>query len=160
MTSRGKDDWQAARPRGIRKKWTITFDENDPGALHAETRRWRRRIRQARLLVTRAALHAARVRSVECRAALRHVLVGARRRGQAVPVVDRDERQRMQVFGACRTGGAPISGWRQSGEGVRRGVDVIRPERIHSALSAASFAIDLDADVAQIGFAPVSRRCR
>jgi ferredoxin len=92
--------------RGIRKQWTVTFDENDPTATFtaidgqevataAQTDKRDHRSRDSRCIPGEGPI------PVECRAASCGtcwvgVLAG---RTRLSPVVDRDERQRMRVFG-------------------------------------------------------------
>jgi ferredoxin len=108
LSKRARDDWQGLLgfTRGVNKRWTVTFDENDPHAtftvIHGQE-------------IASAAQHDKRdYRAcdprcipgegpipVECRAASCGtcwvgVLGGAEKLS---PVVDRDERQRMKVFG-------------------------------------------------------------
>jgi ferredoxin len=112
MGRRAKDDWQGLFGflRGLRKRWTVTFDENDPdatftlvhgqeiaSAAQADKRDYRSR--DARCTPGEGPI------PVECRAASCGtcwvgVLGGAEKLS---PVVDRDERRRMQVFGYIDT---------------------------------------------------------
>jgi ferredoxin len=109
---RAKDDWQGlfGFMRGLKKRWTVTFDENDPAAsfllIHGQE------------IATAAQADKREYRSkdprctpgegpipVECRAASCGtcwigVLAGAEKLS---PVVQRDERMRMKVFGYCDT---------------------------------------------------------
>jgi ferredoxin len=112
MTARGKDDWQGPLGflRGLKKKWTITFDENDPEAgftlingqemaTAAQSDKREYKSRDQRCTPGEGPI------PVECRAASCGtcwvgVLAGAEKLS---PVVDRDERQRMQVFGYVDT---------------------------------------------------------
>jgi len=113
MARRAKDDWQGLLGflRGVRKRWTVTFDENEPDAtfqlIHgqeiasaAQTDKREYRTRDARCIPGEGPI------PVECRAASCGtcwvgVLGGAEKLS---PVVDRDERRRMQVFGYIDTG--------------------------------------------------------
>jgi ferredoxin len=112
MTARGKDDWQGPLGflRGLKKTWTITFDENDPEARFtlingqemataAQSDKREYKSRDQRCTPGEGPI------PVECRAASCGtcwvgVLAGAEKLS---PVVDRDERQRMQVFGYAET---------------------------------------------------------
>jgi ferredoxin len=108
MKARAHDDWQGPLGflRGHMKRWTITFDENDPAATFtaingqemATAARTDRRDYKARDL--RCTPGEGPI-PVECRAASCGtcwvgVIGGAEKLS---PVVDRDERQRMRVFG-------------------------------------------------------------
>jgi ferredoxin len=108
LSARAKDDWQGPLGflRGLKKQWTITFDENDPDARFtlingqemataAQTDKRDYRSREPRCTPGEGPI------PVECRAASCGtcwvgILGGA---DKLSPVVDRDERQRMQVFG-------------------------------------------------------------
>lgn len=108
MKNRAKDDWQGifGFARGIHKQWTVTFDEADPTAtfvsidgqeLASAARNDKRNyhVRDARCTPEEGPI------PVECRAASCGtcwvgVLGGAEKLS---PVVDRDERRRMKVFG-------------------------------------------------------------
>jgi ferredoxin len=108
LKQRARDDWQGLLgfTRGIRKQWTITFDENDPEATFklidgqeiataAQTDKRDYRSRDARCTPGEGPI------PVECRAASCGtcwvgVLGGAEKLS---PVVERDERRRMKVFG-------------------------------------------------------------
>lgn len=112
MGRRAKDDWQGLFGflRGMRRRWTVTFDENDPAATFtlvngqeiasaAQTDKRDYRSRDARCIPGEGPI------PVECRAASCGtcwvgVLGGAEKLS---PVVDRDERRRMQVFGYIDT---------------------------------------------------------
>jgi len=112
MARRARDDWQGLFGflRGLRKRWTVTFDENDPQAtfplIHgqelataAQSDKRDYRSRDARCTPEEGPI------PVECRAASCGtcwvgVLGGAEKLS---PVVERDERQRMQVFGYIDT---------------------------------------------------------
>ena len=112
MARRARDDWQGLFGflRGVRKRWTVTFDENDPGAtfslIHgqeiasaAQSDKREYRSRDSRCIPGEGPI------PVECRAASCGtcwvgVLGGAQKLS---PVVDRDERRRMQVFGYIDT---------------------------------------------------------
>lgn len=108
MSRRGRDDWQGVFGflRGMKKMWTVTFDENDPSA--------RFRAIHGQEIATAAQADKREYKSrdhrctpgegpipVECRAASCGtcwvgVLSGAEKLS---PVVDRDESRRMKVFG-------------------------------------------------------------
>lgn len=108
LKTRGRDDWQGPLGflRGHMKRWTVTFDENDPEARFtaingqelataARTDRRDYKSRDPRCTPGEGPI------PVECRAASCGtcwvgVLSGA---DKLSPVVDRDERQRMRVFG-------------------------------------------------------------
>jgi ferredoxin len=108
MKRRARDDWQGLLgfARGSNKRWTVTFDENDPGATFtvingqeiasaAQTDKRDYRSRDPRCTPGEGPI------PVECRAASCGtcwvgVLGGAEKLS---PVVDRDERKRMAVFG-------------------------------------------------------------
>jgi ferredoxin len=112
LRRRAKNDWQGLLGfmRGLKKRWTVTFDENDPGA--------RFPLINGQEIATAARADGREYRSkeprctpgegpipVECRAASCGtcwvgVLAGAEKLS---PVVDRDERKRMAVFGYCHT---------------------------------------------------------
>lgn len=108
MKTRGRDDWQGPLGflRGHMKRWSVTFDENDPEArftainnqeLATAARTDRRDFKSRDLRCTPGEGPI----PVECRAASCGtcwvgVLAGA---DKLSPVVDRDERQRMRVFG-------------------------------------------------------------
>ncbi len=112
LARRAKDDWQGLLGflRGVRKRWTVTFDENDPAATFsliqgqeiataAQSDKRDYRSRDARCTPEEGPI------PVECRAASCGtcwvgVLGGAEKLS---PVVDRDERRRMQVFGYIDT---------------------------------------------------------
>jgi len=112
LARRAKDDWQGLLgfARGVRKRWTVTFDENDPEAtfplIHgqeiataAQSDKRDYRSRDSRCILNEGPI------PVECRAASCGtcwvgVLGGAEKLS---PVVDRDERLRMQVFGYIDT---------------------------------------------------------
>ena len=112
LARRAKDDWQGPLGflRGVRKRWTVTFDESDPEAtfplIHgqeiataAQTDKREYRSRDARCIPNEGPI------PVECRAASCGtcwvgVLGGAEKLSD---VVDRDERRRMQVFGYVNT---------------------------------------------------------
>jgi len=112
LARRAKDDWQGLLgfARGVRKRWTVTFDENDPDAtfplIHgqeiataAQSDKRDYRSRDPRCILNEGPI------PVECRAASCGtcwvgVLGGAEKLS---PVVDRDERRRMQVFGYIDT---------------------------------------------------------
>jgi ferredoxin len=105
---RARDDWQGPLGflRGIKKRWTVTFDESDHDAKFQAI--------QGQEIATAAQADKREYRSrdprctpgegpipVECRAASCGtcwvgVIAGAEKLS---PVVDRDERQRMRVFG-------------------------------------------------------------
>jgi ferredoxin len=105
---RAKDDWQGwlGFTRGVNKRWTVTFDESDPDATFtvidgqeiataAQTDKRDYHARDRRCTPGEGPI------PVECRAASCGtcwvgVLGGAEKLS---PVVDRDERRRMQVFG-------------------------------------------------------------
>ena len=108
MTKRARDDWQGpfGFARGSNKRWTVTFDENDPEACFvaingqeiasaAQTDKRDYRSRDPRCTPGEGPI------PVECRAASCGtcwvgVLGGAEKLSA---VVDRDERRRMAVFG-------------------------------------------------------------
>jgi ferredoxin len=108
MSRRARDDWQGLLgfTRGLHKRWTVTFDENDPEAtfsvingqeLASAAQHDKRdyRARDGRCIPGEGPI------PVECRAASCGtcwvgVLGGAEKLS---PVVDRDERERMKVFG-------------------------------------------------------------
>jgi ferredoxin len=112
MGKRGKDDWQGPLGflRGTRKRWTVTFDENAPGATFP--------VINGQEIATAAQSDKREYRSkdprctpgegpipVECRAASCGtcwvgVLAGAEKLST---VVERDERRRMAVFGYAKT---------------------------------------------------------
>jgi ferredoxin len=112
LRARAKDDWQGlfGFTRGLKKQWTVTFDETDPEArfvvingqeLASGAQQDRRdyRTRDSRCTPGEGPI------PVECRAASCGtcwvgVLGGAEKLS---PVVDRDERRRMQVFGYIDT---------------------------------------------------------
>lgn len=108
MKARARDDWQGlfGVARGLRKRWTVTFDENDPQARFslidgqeiataAQTDKRDYHERDPRCTPNEGPI------PVECRAASCGtcwvgVLGGA---DKLSPVNDRDERRRMRVFG-------------------------------------------------------------
>jgi len=108
LASRGVDDWQGLLgfTRGIRKRWTVTFDENDPAATFtlindqeiasaAQTDRRDYHARDPRCTPNEGPI------PVECRAASCGtcwigILAGAEKLS---PVVEREEGRRMKVFG-------------------------------------------------------------
>jgi ferredoxin len=108
MRRRARDDWQGLLgfTRGLKKRWTVTFDENNPHstfraingqelATAAQSDRREYRSKDARCIPGEGPI------PVECRAASCGtcwvgVLAGA---DKLSPVVDRDERKRMLVFG-------------------------------------------------------------
>jgi ferredoxin len=108
MKLRARDDWQGLLgfTRGIKRRWTIVFDENDPDARFslingqeiasaAQTDKRDYKSREPRCTPGEGPI------PVECRAASCGtcwvgVLGGAEKLS---PVVDRDERRRMRVFG-------------------------------------------------------------
>ena len=108
MKRRSTDDWQGPLGflRGMMKRWTVTFDEADPAATFtvingqeiataAQTDKRDYRQRDPRCTPGEGPI------PVECRAASCGtcwigVLSGAEKLS---PVVDRDERQRMRIFG-------------------------------------------------------------
>jgi ferredoxin len=108
LKRRAHDDWQGLLgfARGARKRWTVTFDENDPSAtftaIHdqeiasaAQSDKRDYRSADSRCTPGEGPI------PVECRAASCGtcwvgVLAGAEKLS---PVVDRDERRRMKVFG-------------------------------------------------------------
>jgi ferredoxin len=112
MGRRGKDDWQGVLGflRGNRKQWTVTFDEGEPDATFT--------VINGQEIATAAQGDKREYRSkdprctpgegpipVECRAASCGtcwvgVLAGAEKLS---PVVERDERKRMAVFGYSTT---------------------------------------------------------
>lgn len=108
MKARARDDWQGifGFTRGLRKTWTVTFDESDPEARFslidgqeittaAQTDKREYRVRDARCTPNEGPI------PVECRAASCGtcwvgVLGGSEKLS---PVNERDERRRMRVFG-------------------------------------------------------------
>lgn len=108
MRRRARDDWQGPVGflRGLKKRWTVTFDENDPAAQFpvidgqeiataAQTDKRDYHARDPRCTPGEGPI------PVECRAASCGtcwvgVLGGA---DKLSPVSERDERQRMRVFG-------------------------------------------------------------
>jgi len=108
LKKRAKDDWQGPLgiTRGVNKQWTVTFDESDPAAAFplinnqeiasaAQSDKRDYRSRDARCTIGEGPI------PVECRAASCGtcwigVLAGAEKLS---PVVERDERARMKVFG-------------------------------------------------------------
>ncbi len=108
LRRRARDDWQGPLGflRGSRKQWTVTFDENDPTArfslIHgqeiataAQSDQREYRSRDPRCTPGEGPI------PVECRAASCGtcwigVIAGAEKLS---PVVERDERRRMRVFG-------------------------------------------------------------
>jgi ferredoxin len=108
MRRRAKDDWQGwlGFTRGVNKRWTVTFDESDPEATFtvidgqeiataAQTDKRDYHSKDRRCTPDEGPI------PVECRAASCGtcwvgVLGGAEKLS---PVVDRDERRRMHVFG-------------------------------------------------------------
>ena len=130
---RARDDWQGPLGflRGHMKRWTMTFDENDPAATFtaingqeiataAQADKKDYRSRDSRCIPGEGPI------PVECRAASCGtcwvgVLAGAEKLS---PVVDRDERQRVKVFGYADTqepeADHPAG---VSGKSGRRGVD-------------------------------------
>jgi ferredoxin len=108
LANRGVDDWQGLLgfTRGIRKRWTVTFDENDPAAKFtlindqeiasaAQTDSRDYHARDPRCTPNEGPI------PVECRAASCGtcwvgVLAGAEKLS---PVVEREEGRRMKVFG-------------------------------------------------------------
>lgn len=113
LKARARDDWQGPLgfARGLRKQWTVTFDEADPGARFtlingqeiataAQTDKRDYHSRDARCTPGEGPI------PVECRAASCGtcwvgVLGGA---DKLSPVNDRDERRRMRVFGYVDSG--------------------------------------------------------
>jgi len=112
LAKRGKDDWQGLLgfTRGIRKRWTVTYDESDPSASFTLTNdqeiasaasedRRDYRSRDARCTPGEGPI------PVECRAASCGtcwigVLAGAEKLS---PVAEREEGRRMKVFGYVST---------------------------------------------------------
>lgn len=108
LRRRGKDDWQGLLGflRGPKKRWTVTFDENDPAATFpvingqeiataAQSDKREYRSRDSRCTPGEGPI------PVECRAASCGtcwvgVLAGAEKLS---PMAERDERKRMHVFG-------------------------------------------------------------
>lgn len=108
LRKRAKDDWQGLLgfTRGLKKRWTVTFDENDPSAgfalIHgqeiasaAQGDKREYRSREPRCTRDEGPI------PVECRAASCGtcwigVIAGAEKLS---PVVERDESARMKVFG-------------------------------------------------------------
>lgn len=112
LARRGKNDWQGPLGflRGVKKRWTVTFDENDPGArfpvingqeIATAAQGDKRDYRSADPRCT----HGEGPIPVECRAASCGtcwvgILAGAEKLS---PVVERDEGRRMKVFGYTDT---------------------------------------------------------
>ena len=112
---RARNDWQGlfGFTRGVKKRWTVTFDENAPDAMFpvingqeiataAQSDKREYRSKDARCTPNEGPI------PVECRAASCGtcwvgVLGGA---GKLSPVVDRDEGRRLKVFGYAETDGA------------------------------------------------------
>jgi ferredoxin len=112
LSRRAKDDWQGVFgfARGLKKRWTVTFDENDSEATFelidgqeiataAQSDKRDYRSRDVRCIPNEGPI------PVECRAASCGtcwvgVLGGAEKLSA---VVDRDERRRMRVFGYVDT---------------------------------------------------------
>ena len=112
LSRRARDDWQGPLgfTRGLMKRWTVTFDENEPDAsftlIHgqeiasaAQTDRRDYHAREPRCTPGEGPI------PVECRAASCGtcwvgVLAG---REKLSPVVERDEASRMKVFGYTHT---------------------------------------------------------
>jgi len=112
LRRRARDDWQGlfGFTRGLKKRWTVTFDESDPDATFtvfegqelasgAQSDKRDYRARDQRCTPGEGPI------PVECRAASCGtcwvgVLGGAEKLSA---VVDRDERRRMQVFGYAST---------------------------------------------------------
>jgi ferredoxin len=115
LRRRAKDDWQGPLGflRGLKKRWTVTFDESDPSATFplingqeiataAQTDKREYRSRDIRCTPGEGPI------PVECRAASCGtcwvgVIAGAEKLS---PVVERDEGRRMKVFGYPAAGGA------------------------------------------------------
>lgn len=113
LANRGVDDWQGLLgfTRGIKKRWTVTFDENEPTAKFtlindqeiasaAQTDTRDHHTRDPRCTPGEGPI------PVECRAASCGtcwvgVLAGAEKLS---PVVEREEGRRMKVFGYAVTG--------------------------------------------------------
>jgi ferredoxin len=112
MSRRARDDWQGpfGFTRGLMKRWTVTFDENDPEAsfslIHgqeitsaAQHDKREHRDRDARCIPGEGPI------PVECRAASCGTcwvgVLGGREK--LSPVVERDEARRMRVFGYVDT---------------------------------------------------------
>ena len=108
LRARGRDDWQGpfGFARGLRKTWTVTFDEADPDATFAlidgqeiasaaQTDQRDYHSRDARCTPNEGPI------PVECRAASCGTCwVGVLGGGEKLsPVNERDERRRMRVFG-------------------------------------------------------------
>jgi hypothetical protein len=108
LCRRAKDDWQGLLgfTRGMKKRWTVTFDENNPGAAFqiingqeiATAAQSDKRDYDQRFATPREGLI-----PVECRAVVRSA--GGRHGGadKLSPVVERDEGRRMSVFGYLET---------------------------------------------------------
>ncbi len=114
LKRRAKDDWQGlfGFTRGVNKRWTVTFDENDPNATFtvisdqeiasaAQADKREYRSKDPRCIPNEGPI------PVECRAASCGtcwvgVLAGAEKLS---PVVPRDEGRRMKVFGYQGTDG-------------------------------------------------------
>ena len=113
LARRARDDWQGPLgfTRGLMKRWTVTFDENDPEATFplingqeiasaARDDKREHRARDPRCIPGEGPI------PVECRAASCGTcwvgMLGGREKLSAV--VDRDEATRMRVFGYVDTG--------------------------------------------------------
>jgi ferredoxin len=108
LKRRARDDWQGlfGFTRGIRKRWTITFDENEPAATFtaiqdqeiasaAQTDRRDHRSRDPRCTPGEGPIPV-ECRSASCGTCWVGVLAGAEKLS---PVSARDEGRRLQVFG-------------------------------------------------------------
>jgi ferredoxin len=112
MKKRAHDDWQGVFgfTRGLKKRWTITFDENEPDAhfelingqeiaTAAKSDRREYRTTDPRCTVGEGPIPV-ECRSASCGTCWVGVLGGAEKLS---PVVDRDEGRRMKVFGYIDT---------------------------------------------------------
>ena len=113
MTRRAKDDWQGVFGflRGLKKRWTITFDENTPGAaftaIHgqeiasaAQSDKREYRSRDIRCTPGEGPIPV-ECRSASCGTCWVGVLAGAEKLS---PVVERDEAKPMRGFGYVKDG--------------------------------------------------------
>jgi ferredoxin len=113
MKRRARDDWQGlfGFARGLKKRWTVTFDENEPGAaftaIHGQElasaaqgdkRDYRSRDRRC---TPGEGPIPVECRSASCGTCWVGVLAGAEK---LTPVVPRDEGRRLRVFGYIGTG--------------------------------------------------------
>ncbi len=113
MNRRAHDDWQGpfGFMRGIRKQWTVTFDESDPDARFtlidgqeiataAQTDKREYRGHDIRCTPGEGPIPV-QCRAASCGTCWVGILGGA---DKLSPVVDRDERRRMRVFGYLDSG--------------------------------------------------------